>query len=132
MAVRHLHAEPARVWRAVTDPEALSRWFTACARTSPGIYAFTFTDEAASRTKTAIVTGCVPDTSFTIDWRDPGYRTSTVTVTVRADAAAGTELTLQHDMVPSSLLDGYRTGWVDYLDDLANVLALSSPGPVAP
>ncbi len=121
-----LDASCAAAWAALTDPALLSRWLTTCTRLSARCYALRFTDPDGDHTKTARLISLRhrPDRAgYSVLLADPGYPDSVVTVALSATGPDSCRLVLCHDDPPEQLVEGYRTGWRDYLGELAGLVA---------
>jgi len=122
---RILDAPLGSAWAALTDPALISRWFTACSRLSARRYQLRFSDADGDHTKTARVISLRrrgDSACYAVLLADPGYPDSTVAVTLSAASADTCRLVLHHADPPEQLLEGYRTGWPDYLDALARLV----------
>jgi len=133
---RRLAAAPERVWRAWTDPQTMMCWF------APSDDFDIPTVEADVRVggRYRIVMksadGALHDVRgeyreiaplrrlvFTWAWQSEPQDEALVTITLRPDGA-GTELTLQHDRLPSTASrDKHEHGWLGCLDRLQRVVA---------
>ncbi|MFG3442764.1 SRPBCC domain-containing protein [Nonomuraea sp. NPDC047897] len=111
----------------MTVPESVSAWFTPCRLAPDGRYSLRFTEDSGeSYVKYATVLGCHRSAGageYRFLLQDEGYRDSTVEVRAGADGEAGSALLLRHLHPPPELIDGYATGWADYLDALRRHLA---------
>lgn len=130
---RTLPAPPALVWRAFTDPNALTSWFWP-ARLAPRVQAeprvggrYRIASAVARSVSTAVSGEYLaveePATlAFTWCW-EGGEATSRVTVSL-AEADDGTELTIEHDgFADEEDRDAQARGWRDCLDRLPDWLA---------
>lgn len=120
------------VWHALTTPELVGLWLTACRPVSRSHYAFTFTEDGGPHTKHLHILQCNPRPPRPIlrgRLEDPGYDDSVVEVSLSAtpEPFPGTQLRLVHETPPAELVEGYLTGWRDYLDRLAEHLRETAP-----
>ena len=114
-----------RAWVALTEPEEISRWLTTCTRLSARRYALRFTGQDGEYIKTAEVIGLRhrPQAAhYAVLLNDPGYPDSVVSVTLRATGPDASSVVLHHQDPPGELVEGYRTGWRDYLAALARLV----------
>jgi len=105
------------LWRQVTRPELISMWFEPCHAEPDGRYSLRFTEDSGQPyVKYATVLNC-REGAYRFRLEDEGYPDSTVVVRAYRDGDRSV-LELDHVDPPAELLDGYRTGWADYLDSL--------------
>lgn len=133
---QRLGAPYAAAWAALTEPGLVSRWLTACTRLSARNYALRFAEPDGDHTKTARVIGLRHRTAvarYSVLLADPGYPDSVITVTLRATGPHTSTVVLHHQDPPEQLVEGYRTGWRDYLQELARLVEPASradPQPI--
>jgi uncharacterized protein YndB with AHSA1/START domain len=128
---RRLKAAPDQVWRAWTDPQALMRWFAPsddfetptveCDLRVGGRYRIVMkSPDGELHDVRGVYREIVPNERlvFSWAWQSEPDDESIVTITLRPDGA-GTELTLQHDKLPSvTSRDKHQHGWIGCLDRL--------------
>lgn len=131
---RHYPATPERVWRAWTNPQALSRWFG-----SPGSVTTAELDvrvggrwritSAAPGGETHEVSGVYQEVVphrrlvFTWAWRSTPERVSRVSIDFRA-VDGGTELGFVHDrFFDEQARINHERGWLPMFGQLAEFLA---------
>ena len=133
---RRLAAAPERVWRAWTDPQTMMRWFAP--RDDFDIPTVEADVRVGGRYRIVMKSadGALHDVRgeyreiaplrrlvFTWAWQSEPQDESLVTITLRRDGA-GTELTLQHDRLPSTASrNKHEHGWLGCLDRLQRVVA---------
>ena len=133
---RLLPASPGRVFRALTEPADIARWWGPQLFTTPAIeldlrvgggYRFTMQPPEGDRFH---LSGEFVDISppirlaYTFRWDEPtpDDRETVVTLTARA-VGEGTELTLrQTGFATAERLELHRDGWTDSLDKLSALL----------
>jgi uncharacterized protein YndB with AHSA1/START domain len=124
-----IHASPKKVFRAISDPERLPRWFMDAATLSPrkgGRYSFTW---EGGPTHTGRVLEYVRGKRIVLSWQWPGLEDSLVTrlaMTVRPQDH-GTVLRFQHSGFPKEerwldLYAGAILGWRYFTLNLKSVL----------
>lgn len=132
MAIDHvLLGAPEEVWHAITQPAAVSSWFTRCRRIGQGQYALTFDEPEGPHTKKLVVLDCDQRSALRLRARleDPGYNDSIVDVRLHEHPVTEqtvTMLRLVHEQLPPELVDGYRTGWPGYLSALTDYIGARS------
>jgi len=121
---RHYGVAPEKVWRAWTEPQALSRWFgpgdTECVTRAEldvrvgGRYAIAFrTQDGQEHGVLGEYQEVVPNQrlSFTWAWQSTPERVSRVTIELRA-SQGGTELDFCHDrFFDQAARDNHERGW---------------------
>jgi uncharacterized protein YndB with AHSA1/START domain len=139
--VRKFNAEPAKVWRAWTDPEALKAWMAPSDAFSVRVLEADVRVGGRYRIVMRSPDGEDNDVSgvyrevvvnrklvYTWAWKSTPERESLVTVELRAAAGDGTELTLKHEeFADTGARDRHNQGWVGCLGRLERLLA----GPTA-
>lgn len=131
---QQLDAPFAAAWAALTRPELVSRWLTRCTRLSARSYALTFDDDGnngSGYVKTVRLLRLrhrADQAGYSVLLQDPGYPDSMVTVELTAVGNAASALVLSHLDPPRRLVEGYRTGWRDYLATLARLLPTALRG----
>ncbi|MGK5554724.1 SRPBCC family protein [Actinomadura kijaniata] len=129
---------PARVWRALTDPELLARWFLPCDFRLEVGHRFTLATEPRPNVRFAGVSHCEVlefevERMLRFSWHDPGEDNgldSTVTWRLEPEGT-GTRLFLEHDgfdpdnpyQAMSRRIMGGPNGWNGVLARLAGALA---------
>lgn len=122
---RSLGAPRAAVWRALTDPVPLARWF---ARVEGdlvvgGVVTIVFDDgDDPSQRATGVVLECVEETHLHVSWGVEDEATTSVTVDLD-EAVDGTLLRLVHRHLTVDQAAGYSAGWHAHLDRLATEVA---------
>jgi uncharacterized protein YndB with AHSA1/START domain len=134
---RRLHAPPAKVWAAWTDPEKIARWFGPAhtkdgsvraeldVRVGGGFRASFNTDDGEYHQVGGVYREVVTNEKlvFSWAWHSTPERESLVTVTLKPDGA-GTLLTLQHEQFfDQAAADGHKNGWTGSLDRLEQYVA---------
>ena len=130
---QRLDAPFAAAWAALTRPELVSRWLTRCTRLSARSYALTFDENGNSYVKTARLLRLrhrAGQAGYSVLLQDPGYPDSVVTVELSATGGAESTVVLSHLDPPRQLVEGYRTGWRDYLAALAGLLPTTLPSRI--
>ncbi|HVN34915.1 MAG TPA: SRPBCC domain-containing protein [Casimicrobiaceae bacterium] len=134
--VRRFDVEPAEVWRAWTDPRALSAWMAPsdafstrvleCDVRVGGRYRIVMrTPEGEDNDVSGVYREVVANRKlvFTWAWKSTPERESVVTVELRA-AGRGTELTLKHEeFAEGEARDRHNQGWNACLARLGRMLA---------
>ena len=134
---RRLHARPAKVYAAWTDPEKIARWFGPSQvkagsvqaeidlRTG-GHYRIAFDMMDGQHHQVGgIYREVVPNQRlvFSWAWHSTPERESLVTVALKSDGD-GTLLTLQHEQLfDEAARDGHKSGWIGTLDKLEKFIA---------
>ena len=128
---RHYAASREKIFRAWTDPAALSRWMVVSSAHPPtkaqvdlrvgGAFSIEIMS-SDGKVNTAIGVYRVIDPPsrlvFTWGWPATPERVSLVTVDLR-DAAGGTDLTLTHEgFFDEAVRDGHKKGWTELLERL--------------
>nr|WP_084141122.1 SRPBCC domain-containing protein [Cryobacterium roopkundense] len=132
----HVEASRASVWKALTDPEVMVKWFgdgVGFAALKPGATGSIDWDDYGSFPLE--ITEVVPDASFGFRWSGiPAEKLDEYSTHVRftiADAGTGTDVTVIEsgfDTLPGGTryrrarLEQNREGWDVELDELANLL----------
>jgi uncharacterized protein YndB with AHSA1/START domain len=124
-----IHKSPKKVFKAISDPERLTRWFVDKATLSPhkgGRYSYSWEDGPAHSGK---VLEFVRGSRLTLTWQWPGQEEIGVTrlklsVTPKED---GTVLKFNHSGFGTEgpwvdLYDGAIRGWTYFLMNLKSVL----------
>lgn len=134
--VRSFKAAPEKVWRALTEPEALKQWMAPSdAFTIPvaetdvrvgGRYHFIMrSPDGEEHDVSGIYREVVPNRRlvYTWAWKSTPERESLVTMELRA-AAGGTELTLRHEQFfDEEARDKHQQGWTGCIGRLERLLA---------
>ncbi len=134
---RRLHARPAKVYAAWTDPEKIARWFGPSQvkagsvqaeidlRTG-GHYRIAFDMMDGQHHQVGgVYREVVPNQRlvFSWAWHSTPERESLVTVALKSDGD-GTLLTLQHEQLfDEAARDGHKSGWIGTLDKLEKFIA---------
>jgi uncharacterized protein YndB with AHSA1/START domain len=134
---RRLHASPAKVYAAWTDPEKIARWFGPSQVVAGSVradidariggrYRVSFKMQDGEHHEVAgVYREMVPNQrlAFSWAWHSTPERESQVTVSLRPDGD-GTLLTLHHEQLfDSAARDGHESGWIGTLDKLEKYLA---------
>ena len=134
--VRKFNVEPAKVWRAWTEPQALTAWMAPsdafsvrvleCDVRVGGRYRIVMRSPDGEDND---VSGIYREVArqrklvFTWAWKSTPERESLVTIELRA-ADGGTELTLRHEeFADAEARDRHNQGWVGCLGRLERLLA---------
>ncbi len=126
----YLAAPPERVFRALTQPKQLARWFVASAEVEleeGGSYRLTWAPGVSMKGKVRSVSAPL---KLVVDWHDrlEGGKTLDTVARFRLKAkGSGTLLTLTHEGFPSGksgiwLFGQVQSGWAYYLMNLKSVL----------
>ena len=121
---RSIAAPPERVFRALTDGDELSRWWTTSAdsdvRTGGAFsYVFEFADPSRDQTYAGTYDEVTPNERLRYPWATGN---TTVEVTLRP-SGDGTELTLTHEgFTDEELRRPHEEGWSFFLDNLKSWL----------
>jgi len=121
-----LRAPVTKVFRALTEPTELARWFLKDARlphTAGATYEFVWQFGYRHRAK---VVAFVPNRKLTLEWPAKGLGTTQVSFTLTA-RKGGTRLTLRHTgygTTPAWIENygGTCSGWAYFLTNLKSVL----------
>jgi uncharacterized protein YndB with AHSA1/START domain len=127
---RQIEARPAAIFRALTEPAELDRWWTtrssSDARTGGSFsYGFEFEDESRNHTYEGTYRALAENERISYPWR-AGVGETTVDVRLQP-AGNGTTLTLRHSGWPEGA-DGdeavqlHEQGWSFFLDNLVAYL----------
>jgi uncharacterized protein YndB with AHSA1/START domain len=132
---RRLHAPPAKVYAAWTDPEKIARWIgpegivVLSAESDPrvgGRYRFVMkSPDGETHDVSGVYREVVPNEKlvFTWAWKSTPERESRVTITLKADGD-GTMLTLLHEQFfDETARDHHKQGWTGSLDKLEKYFA---------
>jgi uncharacterized protein YndB with AHSA1/START domain len=125
-----------KVWRAWTNPQALSQWFgpgnTQCVTHAEmdvrvrGRYAIAFrTDDGEEHGVSGVYQEVTPHSrlSFTWAWQSTPERVSVVAIDLRPMADGGTRLVLRHDrFFDRTARDNHERGWGGTLQKLDRFL----------
>jgi uncharacterized protein YndB with AHSA1/START domain len=132
---RVLPAPPSRVWRALTDPDALAQWFwphetygtVAEADPRPG-GKYRIDGQKAGIKATGEYVTVDPPNRLVMTWRWGDEPTETLVTIDLAESAEGTVLTLVHERFEDEQSrDEHAQGWSDCLDRLPARLAADMP-----
>lgn len=117
---RRLAAEPARVWRAITERDELARWLTdTTIEPRLGGAVVVDWDEAGRTTGTVLV--WEPPSVLEYSWIWEGVQDSVLRLELRPDPA-GTHLRLEHRRVAPQVAWDMGSGWHAFLDGLTDVV----------
>jgi uncharacterized protein YndB with AHSA1/START domain len=133
---RHYEVAPEKVWRAWTEPQALTRWFgpgnTECVTDAQldvrpgGRYSIAFrTADGESHRVSGTYEEVEPcrRLRFTWAWQSTPDRVSLVTVDL-APKGAGTDMSFRHErFFDRAARDNHEQGWTATLEKLAAFLA---------
>ena len=134
--VRKLDAGPAKVWRAITEPEMLKKWMApsddfkipvaeAELRVGGRYHIIMNAPDGEVHDVSGIYREIVPNKKlvYTWAWKSTPERESIVTIELRA-AGSGTELTLKHEQfADSEARDHHQHGWMGCLARLERAVA---------
>lgn len=125
---KQIDAEPERVFRALTDPDELVRWFPSSAESNPrtgGEYAlrFEFEDESRNHTHAGRYEDVTPNERVRYPWNGRFGETTVEFKLRRTDR--GTELTLVHSGWTEDAAESrqmHEQGWTFFFDNLERYL----------
>jgi uncharacterized protein YndB with AHSA1/START domain len=133
---RLINARPATVFSFFTDPDRWLSWQGVSAEIDPrpgGVFRMNVRGDGYASGQFVVVE---PPNRIVFTWGwegdplvPPG--SSRVEVTLEAEGAASTRLTLVHSGLPIPALELHRAGWDHYLDRLAVRAVGGDPGPDA-
>ena len=136
---RKFPVAPEKVWRAWTDPQALSRWFGPGGPGDPqtvslaemdvragGRYRLVFGGpEGTDHEAAGVYQEVVPNEKLVFTWcwpRTTPDRVSQVTILFRAEVG-GTDMEFRHEQFfDQAACDGHRRGWTEAFEKLTAVL----------
>jgi len=134
--VRNLDAAPAKVWRALTEPEMLKRWMApddafkvpvaeAQVRVGGRYHIVMISPDGEEHDVSGVYREIVPNRKlvYTWAWKTTPERESVVTIELRA-AGSGTELTLRHEQfADEEARNRHEHGWKGCLARLERAVA---------
>ena len=134
--VRKLGAGPAKVWRAITEPEMLKQWMAPSdafkiplaetdARVGGRYHIVMHAPDGEVHDVSGVYREIVPNKKlvYTWAWKSTPERQSVVTIELRA-AGSGTELTLRHEQfADADARDHHQQGWMGCLARLEKAVA---------
>ena len=134
--VRKLDAGPAKVWRAITEPEMLKQWMApsdafkvpvaeADVRVGGRYHVVMNAPDGEVHDVSGVYREIVPNKKlvYTWAWKSTPERQSVVTIELRA-AGSGTELTLRHEQfADTEARDHHQQGWMGCLARLEKAVA---------
>jgi uncharacterized protein YndB with AHSA1/START domain len=134
--VRKLDAGPAKVWRAITEPEMLKQWMAPSdafkvpvaetdMRVGGRYHIVMNAPDGEVHDVSGIYREIVPNKKlvYTWAWKSTPERQSVVTIELRA-AGSGTELTLRHEQfADEAARDHHNQGWMGCLARLEKAVA---------
>ena len=134
--VRKLDAAPGKVWRAITEPEALKKWMApsedfkvplaeAELRIGGRYHIVMNAPDGQVHDVSGVYREIVPNKKlvYTWAWKSTPERESVVTIELRA-AGSGTELTLRHEQfADEEARNHHEQGWNGCLARLEKALA---------
>ena len=134
--VRKLDAGPAKVWRAITEPEMLKKWMAPSdafkipvaetdARVGGRYHIIMHAPDGQVHDVSGVYREIVPNKKlvYTWAWKSTPERQSVVTIELRA-AGSGTELTLRHEQfADADARDHHQQGWMGCLARLEKAVA---------
>ncbi|MBR8743047.1 SRPBCC domain-containing protein [Nocardiopsis sp. MG754419] len=121
--VRNIAHPPEKVWRAVTEPRHLSRWYPMVVeRLEPRVGGtVTFRDEEGTVVP-AEVTEVDPPRTFALREHDEETGEHDLRFVLEEDGAGGCRLTFTHTFADRTWADRTETGWSRCLDELERIL----------
>lgn len=129
---RHLRHGQEKVWRAVTEPAQLSRWYPFPAtELEPRVGGRIVFDDGEGTTLTGTVTHYEPPHLFAFDEHDPqgGEREFDDHLRIELHPEGeGCLLVFTHVFTDSGEAQGYATGWEACLEQLVTGLDATDPG----
>ena len=134
--VRNLDAAPAKVWRALTEPEMLKRWMApddafkvpvaeAQVRVGGRYHIVMISPDGEEHDVSGVYREIVPNRKlvYTWAWKTTPEREPVVTIELRA-AGSGTELTLRHEQfADEEARNRHEHGWKGCLARLERAVA---------
>ena len=134
--VRKLGAGPAKVWRAITEPEMLKQWMAPSdafkipvaetdMRVGGRYHLVMNAPDGEVHDVSGVYREIVPNKKlvYTWAWKSTPERQSVVTIELRA-AGSGTELTLRHEQfADAEARDHHQQGWMGCLARLEKAVA---------
>ena len=134
--VRNLDAAPAKVWRALTEPEMLKKWMApddafkvpvaeAQVRVGGRYHIVMISPDGEEHDVSGVYREIVPNRKlvYTWAWKTTPERESVVTIELRA-AGSGTELTLRHEQfADEEARNRHEHGWKGCLARLERAVA---------
>ena len=134
--VRKLGAGPAKVWRAITEPEMLKQWMAPSdafkvpvaetdVRVGGRYHIVMNAPDGEVHDVSGVYREIVPNKKlvYTWAWKSTPERQSVVTIELRA-AGSGTELTLRHEQfADADARDHHQQGWMGCLARLEKAVA---------
>jgi uncharacterized protein YndB with AHSA1/START domain len=119
---RTLHAKPAEVFAAISDPERVGAWFAPLSGElqTGGEFELGFSPDYRT---TGTVLACEPGVGVSFTWAIDDRDFGAVDVALGRTITDHTELTLVHHDLPEDQWIGYAAGWHAHLDVLAAYLA---------
>jgi uncharacterized protein YndB with AHSA1/START domain len=134
--VRKLDAAPAKVWRAITEPEMLKQWMAPSdafkipvaegdVRVGGRYHIVMHAPDGEVHDVSGVYREIVPNKKlvYTWAWKSTPERESVVTIELRA-AGGGTELTLRHEQfADEATRDHHNQGWTGCLARLEKAVA---------
>jgi len=134
--VRKLGAGPAKVWRAITEPEMLKQWMAPSdafkvpvaetdVRVGGRYHIVMNAPDGEVHDVSGVYREIVPNKKlvYTWAWKSTPERQSVVTIELRA-AGSGTELTLRHEQfADTEARDHHQQGWMGCLARLEKAVA---------
>ncbi len=107
------------LWRAVSEPERVSRWMAPTTLDGPPAVGARYTiDFGADQRTTGAVVRCEAPRRLEVTWELPGEPDSVVRLEVRP-ADGGAVLVLEHLRLPAGQATGHAAGWQAHLATLA-------------
>jgi len=134
--VRNLDAAPAKVWRALTEPEMLKKWMApddafkvpvaeTQVRVGGRYHIVMISPDGEEHDVSGVYREIVPNRKlvYTWAWKTTPERESVVTIELRA-AGSGTELTLRHEQfADEEARNRHEHGWKGCLARLERAVA---------
>jgi uncharacterized protein YndB with AHSA1/START domain len=115
-----IDAPPARVWRALTEPEQLDRWVATRASVDPrpgGAYSYGWAEEGVKGYPVTVLAVDAPR-RLVHTWLDRGREGRVVWTLEPLRDGCATRLTVRHEGYDGTDAEGYRIGWPEFLNRL--------------
>ncbi|HEY1091299.1 MAG TPA: SRPBCC domain-containing protein [Burkholderiaceae bacterium] len=133
---RNYPVAPEKVWRAWTDPQALSRWFAGGQVTAAeidlregGRYRIAFKGEGEAHEVSGEYQEVQPHSRLVFTWafQSTPERASRISITLKALAEGGTEMDFVHDrFFNEEARANHERGWLFFIEKLGELLKLDT------